>query len=58
MFVGEGEFFLDYFFVGLGEFGFCFDDEAACAAKKLVHHRLSFARHNPCRPARLAYKQS
>jgi hypothetical protein len=35
--VGKGEFFLDYFFVGLDEFGFCFDAEAACVVGKLVH---------------------
>jgi hypothetical protein len=35
--VGEGEFFLDYFFVGLGEIGFCFDAVEACVVKKLVH---------------------
>jgi hypothetical protein len=35
--VGEGEFLLDYFFVGLRELGFCFDAEAACAVKKLAH---------------------
>jgi len=34
--VGEGEFFLDYFFVGLGEFGFCFDAEAAGVVEELV----------------------
>lgn len=34
--VGEGEFFLDYFFVGLGEFGFGFDAEAASVVEELV----------------------
>lgn len=36
MLVGEGEFFLDYFFVGLCELGFCFDAEAASVVEKLV----------------------
>jgi hypothetical protein len=33
---GNGECFLDYFFMGLGEFGFGLDAEATCAVKKLV----------------------
>lgn len=36
MLAGEGEFFLDYFFTGLGEFGFCFDAEAAGVVEELV----------------------